>query len=332
MERKIALTGIKPTGSPHLGNYFGMYKPALELAKDYDTRYFIADYHGLNSIKDPKIIKELTYEVAATWLAMGLNPEESILYKQSAVCGTFELTILLMAFTSKGLMNRAHAYKAKVAENLEADRDPDDGVNMGLFTYPALMAADILQFDSDVVPVGQDQAQHLEMAIDIAQTINHNYRKELLKIPAPLIRESTGSVIGLDGRKMSKSYSNTIPLFLESKKLKKLLMKIVTNSQTVNEPKDPGKCNIFALYKLFADKQQQAEMRKKYLAGGMGWGKAKQELFEIMNETIAPIRSKYEDLINNKDYIDEVLREGAKKASEIVSGKVAFLRKELGLE
>ncbi|NQV18009.1 MAG: tryptophan--tRNA ligase [Armatimonadetes bacterium] len=332
MNKKIALTGIKPTGLPHIGNYFGMYKPALELAKDYDTRYFIADYHGLNSIKDPKIIKELTYEVAATWLAMGLNPEKSILYKQSAVCGTFELTILLMAFTSKGLMNRAHAYKAKVAENTEASRDPDDGVNMGLFTYPALMAADILQFDSDVIPVGQDQKQHLEMTIDIAQIINHNYGKELLKIPAALIRESTGSVIGLDGRKMSKSYNNTIPLFLPEKKLRKLLMKIVTNSQTVDEPKDPDKCNIFALYKLFADIQQQAEMRKKYLAGGMGWGNAKQELFEIMNETITPIRSKYENLIKNKDYIDEVLREGAEKAKEIVSRKLSFLREELGLQ
>ncbi len=332
MKKKIALTGIKPTGLPHIGNYFGMYKPAIELAKNYDTRYFIADYHALNSMKDPKKIRELTYEVAATWLAMGLNPKESILYKQSAVGGTFELTIFLLAFTSKGLMNRAHSYKAKVAENTEIGRDPDDGVNMGLFTYPVLMAADILQFDSDVVPVGKDQAQHLEMAVDIAQTINHNYGKELLKIPKALIRESTGSVIGLDGRKMSKSYNNTIPLFLPEKKLRKLLMKIVTNSQTVDEPKDPDKCNIFALYKLFADKQQQTEMRKKYLAGGMGWGNAKQELFEIMNETIAPIRNKYEDLINNKDYIDEVLRKGAEKASEIVSGKLYFLRKELGLE
>ena len=331
MNKKIALTGIKPTGLPHLGNYFGMYKPAIELAKDFDTRYFIADYHALNSVKDPGIIKELTYEVAATWLAMGLNPDKSILYKQSAVQGTFELATFLSAFTPKGLMNRAHSYKAKVQENQETGKDPDDGVNMGLFTYPVLMAADILQFDSDVVPVGKDQKQHLEMAVDIAQTINHNYEKELLKIPAALIRESTGSVIGLDGRKMSKSYNNTIPLFLPEKKLRKLLMKIVTNSQTVDEPKDPDKCNIFALYKLFADKQQQTEMRKKYQAGGMGWGNAKQELFEIMNETIAPIRSKYENLINNKDHIDEVLREGAEKASEIVSRKVAFLRKESGL-
>jgi len=331
MIRKIALTGIKPTGLPHIGNYFGMYKPAIELAKNYDTRYFIADYHALNSMKDPKKIRELTYEVAATWLAMGLNPKESILYKQSAVGGTFELTIFLMAFTSKGLMNRAHSYKAKVAENTEIGRDPDDGVNMGLFTYPVLMAADILQFDSDVVPVGKDQAQHLEMAVDIAQTINHNYGKELLKIPKALIRESTGSVIGLDGRKMSKSYNNTIPLLLPANKLRKLLMKIVTNSQTIEEPKDPDKCNIFALYKLFADENQIKQMREKYLAGGMGWGHAKQKLFEVINETLSPIREKYYRLIDNKDYIDEVLKSGAKRASEIVHKKMTFLKKEIGL-
>jgi len=331
MKRKIALTGIKPTGLPHIGNYFGMYKPAIELAKDYDTRYFIADYHALNSMRDPKIIRDLTYEVAATWLAMGLNPEESILYKQSAVCGTFELTTLLMAFTSKGLLNRAHAYKSKVQENTEAGKDPDDGVNMGLFTYPALMAADILQFDSDVVPVGQDQKQHLEMTIDIAQTINHNYGKELIKIPEALIREATGSIIGLDGRKMSKSYNNTIPLFLPPKKLRKLIMKIVTNSQTIEEPKNPDKCNIFALYKLFANTGQRQEMRKKYEVGGMGWGHAKQELFEIMNETLTPIRDEYTKIINNNNYIDEVLNKGAERANEIVSKKMIELRKAVGL-
>jgi len=183
MNKKIALTGIKPTGLPHIGNYFGMYIPALELAKEYDTRYFIADYHSLNQLKDPELVKKLSYEVAATWLAMGLNPDDSILYKQSAVQGTFELTTFLLTFTSKGLMNRAHSYKAKVQENTELGKDPDDGVNMGLFTYPVLMAADILQFDSDVVPVGKDQAQHLEMTTDITQSINHNYKKELLKIP-----------------------------------------------------------------------------------------------------------------------------------------------------
>ena len=331
MAKKIALTGIKPTGLPHIGNYFGMYKPALELAKDFDTRYFIADYHALNSLKDPKLVKELSYEVAATWLAMGLDPKDSILYKQSAVQGTFELTTFLMAFTSKGLMNRAHSYKAKVQDNKELNKDPDDGVNMGLFSYPVLMAADILQFDSDVVPVGKDQAQHLEMAVDIAQSINHNYKQELLKIPQAFIKESTGYVTGLDGRKMSKSYNNTIPLFLPSKKLRKLIMKIVTNSQSVEEPKDPDTCSIFSLYKLFASKDQQLELRKKYLAGGMGWGHAKQYLFEIMDETLAPIREKYTELINDKSYIDDVLKDGADRANEIVSRKMDFIRKAIGL-
>jgi len=331
MNKKIALTGIKPTGLPHIGNYFGMYIPAIELAKEYDTRYFIADYHALNTMRDPILLRELSYEVAATWLACGLNPEKSILYKQSAVQGTFELSTLLMAFTPKGLMNRAHAYKAKVAENTSNGKDPDDGVNVGLFTYPVLMAADILQFDSDVVPVGQDQAQHLEMTIDIAQAINRNYGKELLKIPQPLIRKETGVVIGLDGRKMSKSYNNTIPLFLEPKKLRKSIMKIVTNSQTIDEPKDPDKCNIFALYKLFASDEQISQLRQKYLSGGMGWGHAKQQLFEVMNATLTPLRDKYFKLIDNKDYLDEVLKKGAEKASEIVSRKIDFLRKEIGL-
>ncbi len=329
--KKIALTGIKPTGLPHIGNYLGMYKPAIALADEYDTRYFIADYHALNTMRNPQIIRELTYEVTATWLAMGLNPQKSILYKQSAVQATFELTTFLMAFTSKGLMNRAHSYKAMVQDNIENGKDPDDGVNIGLFTYPILMAADILQFDADVVPVGKDQKQHLEMAIDIAQSINHNYGKELLKIPEAIIPKDTGYVIGLDGRKMSKSYNNTIPLFLPPKKLRKLIMKIVTNSQTLEEPKNPDKCNIFALYKLFADKNQIAELRNKYLAGEMGWGYAKQKLFEVMNTTLEPIRDEYNKLIDDKNYLDQVLKNGSEKASKIVSDKMIFLRKEIGL-
>ena len=252
MKKGIALTGIKPTGTPHIGNYFGAIKPAIELTKEYDARYFIADYHALNSIKDPQKINEMTYEVAATWLACGLDPKKALVYRQSQVPQTFDLSTILLAFTSKGLMNRAHAYKALVQSNNELNRDADDGVNMGLFTYPVLMAADILLFDSDVVPVGKDQAQHLEMTIDIAQSVNHIYKKDVLTIPMPLIRESTHTVIGLDGRKMSKSYNNTIPLFLPPKKLRKLLMKVVTNSQTIEEVKDPDKFNVFSLFKLFA--------------------------------------------------------------------------------
>ncbi|HPR18593.1 MAG TPA: tryptophan--tRNA ligase [Candidatus Cloacimonadota bacterium] len=329
--RPIALTGIKPTGTCHIGNYFGAIQPALELTQDYDARYFIADYHALNIIKNPETIREYTYEVAATWLACGLDPDKTLVYRQSQVPETFDLSTILMAFTSKGLMNRAHAYKAMVQSNEEMGHDPDDGVNMGLFTYPVLMAADILLFDSDVVPVGQDQAQHLEMTIDIAQSFNFNYGKELLTIPQPLIRKETKTVIGLDGRKMSKSYGNTIPMFLPTKKLRKLIMKIVTNSQTIEESKDPEVCNIFAIYKLFADAAQQDALRKRYLAGGMGWGDAKQTLFEIIEAHITPIRERYEQIIADKTYIDQVLREGSVKAREIASRKISFLKKEIGM-
>ena len=331
MKKKIALTGIKPTGIPHLGNYLGAIKPAIELTKNYDALYFIADYHAVNSIRDAKILREMIYEVAATWLACGLDPEKTVLYQQSAIPETFELSTFLMAFTPKGLMNRAHAYKAMVQKNTLNKKDVDDGVNIGLFTYPILMAADILQFDSDVVPVGGDQAQHLEMAIDIAQSINHNYGTELLKIPQPLIRKNTGIVTGLDDRKMSKSYDNTIPLFLPPKKLRKLIMKIVTNSQTIDEPKNPDECNVFALYKLFADENQISEMRQKYEAGGMGWGHAKQELFELINAHLSPYRDKYNELMQNKNYIDKILEDGSVRAREIVVQKMKFIRQNIGL-
>jgi tryptophanyl-tRNA synthetase len=229
-------------------------------------------------------------------------------------------------------MNRAHAYKAMVQSNNELKRDQDDGVNMGLFTYPVLMAADILLFDSDVVPVGKDQAQHLEMTIDIAQSVNHIYKKDVLTIPKPLIREATQTVIGLDGRKMSKSYNNTIPLFLPTKKLRKLIMKVVTNSQTIEEVKDPDKCNVFTLYKLFTSNDQQNILREKYLAGGMGWGHAKQELFEVMEEMVSPMREKYDELMNNKDFIDKLLDEGSEKAQEIASEKMKLVKNILGFK
>lgn len=331
MSRKISCTGIKPTGLPHLGNYLGAIKPALELAEQYTTRYFIADYHALNSIKDPKLLKQYTYEIAAAWLACGLDPNRSLIYRQSQVPETFDLSTILLAFTPKGLMNRAHAYKAKVAENQELKRDPDHGVNMGLFTYPVLMAADILLFDTDVVPVGHDQLQHLEMTIDIAQSINHNYGIELLKIPQPKINKQTKTVIGLDGRKMSKSYNNTIPMFLSAKKLRKTIMKIVTNSQSLEEPKDPENCNIFALYKMFASPEQQEALRKRYLAGGMGWGHAKQELFEIVNEVLTPIRERYNQLLEDKALIDKILDEGSAKAREFASEKMIKIKKAIGV-
>lgn len=328
--KKISLTGIKPTGTVHIGNYFGAIKPALELAADYQARYFIADYHALNQIKDASVLKEYTLGVAASWLACGLDPEKVLFYRQSDVPETFELTTMLMCFTPKGLMNRAHAYKAVVADNEAAGKDPDSGVNMGLFTYPVLMAADILLFDADVVPVGKDQVQHIEIAADIAQAVNRNYRSELLRIPQAQISQLTQTIPGMDGRKMSKSYGNTIPLFQTSKKLRKQVMKIVTNSQEVDEPKDPETCNVFALYKLFADEEQQAALAQRYRAGGMGWGHAKQELFEKMDAVIAPMRERYDELMANPQEIEAILHRGGERARETAAATVSRLRKAMG--
>ena len=332
MNRKVSLTGIKPSGTPHIGNYFGAIKPAIELAEHYQARYFIADYHALNTIKDPVLLKELTHKLAATWLACGLDPETMLYYRQSDVPETFELTTILMAFTSKGLMNRAHAYKAWVQENTLSGNDPDAGINMGLYTYPVLMAADILLFDTNVVPVGKDQKQHVEIAADIAQAVNFAYGKGLLTVPEPVISESTQVVVGLDGRKMSKSYDNVIPLFLPPKKLRKIIMKIVTNSQEVEEPKDPDASHIFSLYKLFATPDEQTAARERYLAGGMGWGQAKQELFEIMDAHFAPMRDKYDALMEDPSHIDSILKEGAEKARVIAAETVKRLRTAIGID
>lgn len=328
---KIALTGIKPTGVLHIGNYFGAIQPALKLAEEYDARYFIADYHALNTVKNPQKLRSNALDVAAGWLASGLDPNKVIFYRQSAVPETFELATILMAFTSKGLMNRAHAYKAAVQENLEKSNDPDAGVNMGLFTYPALMAADILLFDSDVVPVGQDQTQHVEMAADIAQAINFNYKKELLKIPQALIQERVAVIPGLDGQKMSKSYGNTIPLFSSERQLHKLIMRVVTNSQMVDEPKDPDSSQIYQLYKLFADAEEQAALAGRYRAGGMGWGEAKEELFRVVNRTLTPLRNRFEKITADAKKLDAILAEGAEKARVIAKETLRRLRDAIGI-
>lgn len=331
MQKKVALTGIKPTGIPHIGNYIGAIKPALKLSETCEARYFIADYHALNAIKDAERLRELTYEIAAAWLACGLDPEKVLIYRQSQVPETFELMTMLLAFTPKGLMNRAHAYKAIVQKNKEDGTDIDDGVNMGLFTYPVLMAADILLFDTDYVPVGNDQFQHIEMAVDIAQSFNFIYKTEGFRLPQPLATEETKTVVGLDGRKMSKSYGNIIPLFASESELKKLIMRIVTNSQTLEEPKDPDSCSIFALYKLFAGKEQIEILHNRYITGGMGWGHAKTELYEVMNEELKPLRAKFDELMQNKDCIDQILLQGSQKARQLAAIKLASLRKIVGL-
>jgi tryptophanyl-tRNA synthetase len=328
---KIALTGIKPTGHLHIGNYFGAIKPALSLADSYNARYFIADYHALNAVKNPVELKQNIFEIAAGWLASGLDPKKVIFYRQSAVPETFELTTILMAFTSKGLLNRAHAYKAVVQTNIENGSDPDAGINMGLFTYPVLMAADILLFDTDVVPVGRDQTQHVEMAKDIAEAINFNYKKELLKIPSALVQEDVAIVHGLDGRKMSKSYGNVIPLFTNEKQLRKTVMRVITNSQGVDEPKNPDDSQIFSLYKLFASTDEQNKLAARYRAGGMGWGDAKEELFRVINRELSPMREKFDALIADPKQIENILEEGAEKARVIAKEKLRILRDAIGI-
>ena len=330
--KKVSLTGIKPTGELHIGNYFGAIKPALELAKEYDARYFIADYHALNTMKNPAELNSTIRHVAAGWLACGLDPEKVIFYRQSSIPEVFELTTMLMAFTAKGLMNRAHAYKAAVQQNTEKNNDEDAGINMGLFTYPVLMAADIIIFDSDVVPVGKDQVQHIEMAQDIAGSINANYGKQILKVPQAAVQEDVAVVPGLDGRKMSKSYGNVIPLFSSEKALRKTIMRIVTNSQSVEEPKDPQTCQIFGLYKLFADKSEQDALAVRYRAGGMGWGEAKEALFSAVNRCLSPINEHYNAIMADIPALDKILEQGAQKARPIAAATVKRLRKAAGVD
>jgi tryptophanyl-tRNA synthetase len=330
--RKISLTGIKPTGDLHIGNYFGAIKPALELAKEYDARYFIADYHALNTMKNPTELNHTIRQVAACWLASGLDPEKVIFYRQSSIPEIFELTTMLMAFTAKGLMNRAHAYKDAVDKNREKGDDTDAGINMGLFTYPVLMAADIIIFDSDVVPVGQDQKQHIEMAQDIAQSVNANYGQQVLKIPQAAFQEDSAIVPGLDGRKMSKSYGNVIPLFAPEKTLNKTIMRIVTNSQSVEEPKDPQTCQIFQLYKLFTKTDEQDALAKRYRSGGMGWGEAKEELFRVVNRELSPIRERYDAIMADIPALDKILEQGAAKARPIAAATVNRFRKAAGID
>jgi tryptophanyl-tRNA synthetase len=330
--KKVSLTGIQSTGDLHIGNYFGAIKPALDLAKEYDARYFIADYHALNSVKNPKELNHNIRSVAAGWLAAGLDPEKVIFYRQSSIPEDFELTIQIMAFTSKGLMNRAHAYKAAVWANNEKGDDPDAGINMGLYTYPILMAADILLFDSDVVPVGMDQMQHIEIAQDIAQAVNANYGKEILKVPQAAIQESVAVIPGLDGRKMSKSYNNTIPLFAPEKELHKTIMRIVTNSQGVEEPKDPDTSQIYLLYKLFATGEEQTALAGRYRSGGMGWGEAKEELFRVASRKLTPMRERFDELMADPGGLDAILAKGAERARPIAAATVKRFRQAAGID
>ena len=326
-----ALTGIKPTGEPHVGNWLGAIKPALALADTYETYYFIADYHALNTMYDAESLRKHTLSIAATYLAFGLDPERSVFYRQSEIPEVFELAWILACFTGKGLMNRAHSYKDAVAKNEAAQKDPDFNINMGLYSYPILMAADILMFSANVVPVGADQKQHVEIARDIAERINHNYKAPLFTLPEPRIEEQVKTIVGLDGRKMSKSYDNTIPLFLEEKPLQKRINQIVTNSQDPAEPKDPDQSHLFSLHRLLLSDAESQAVRAKYQAGGMGWGQAKKDYFETLNAQLKGPRDEYRRLMGDPGALHGILAKGRDRARAKASEFLDRIRTTIGI-
>ncbi len=316
-----ALTGIKPTDAPHIGNLLGMIEPALRLAEQHESYYFIADYHALTTLHDAKRMRQHTREVAASWLALGLDPKKSCLFVQSDVPEVQELTWMLACVTGVGLLERAHAYKAA------QDRNQD--INVGVFTYPVLMAADILIYDSNLVPVGKDQKQHVEMARDMAISFNARFGPTLV-VPEPLIREDVATIPGLDGQKMSKSYNNTIPVFCSSKELRKKVMQIQTDSKGMDEVKDPDTCNVFALYRFFASPEQQAELAARYRAPGLGYGHAKQALFEAMEARLAAPRERYEALLTRPEELEEILQDGAVRAQHLARNTMQRVREACG--
>ena len=331
---KVSVTGIKPTGEPHLGNYIGAIRPALELVRDYESIYFIADYHALTTVRDPEFLRHYTRSVAASWLAAGLDPDRTTFYRQSDVPETFELAWVLACLTGKGLMNRAHAYKAARDLNRAAGVDEDSGVNMGLFNYPILMAVDILIMEADVVPVGKDQVQHVEIAADIAGSFNHVYgRDHRLKVPTALIPETdTGQALpGLDGRKMGKSYDNTIPLFVPEKQLKKLVRRIPTDSTPVQAPKDPDRSPVFQLLEYFGSADVVGQTRRQLEAGGLGWGEVKNRLYEALAELLAPMRERYDALMQPESELDGVLAAGAEKARKRATAVLDQVRRAIGI-
>ncbi|MFK3796448.1 tryptophan--tRNA ligase [Pseudomonas sp. NPDC088444] len=328
------LTGITTTGTPHLGNYAGAIRPAIVASRqsDADSFYFLADYHALIKCDDPLRIQRSRLEIAATWLAAGLDVDRVTFYRQSDIPEIPELTWLLTCVAGKGLLNRAHAYKASVDKNVEAGEDPDAGVTMGLFSYPVLMAADILMFNAHQVPVGRDQIQHVEMARDIGQRFNHLFGqgKEFFVMPEALIEESVATLPGLDGRKMSKSYDNTIPLFSSAREMKDAISRIVTDSRLPGEAKDPDNSHLFTLYQAFATKAQSDEFRADLLQG-LGWGNAKQRLFQLLDSELGEARENYHRLIERPADLEDILLAGAQKARRIATPFLGELREAVGL-
>ncbi len=318
-----ALTGIQPSGSAHLGNLFGAMLPAIHLAEKYENSIiFLADLHALTTVHDAEKLHTLTINLATDLLALGLNPEKTILFKQSDVPAHSELSWILSTIAPMGLLQRAHSYKDKTAKGIDA--------SVGLFTYPILMAADILLYDAEIVPVGKDQKQHLEIARDLAEKFNHLFG-ETLTLPTPQIQEETAVIPGIDGKKMSKSYGNTIEIFADKKTLKRQIMQIVTDSAAVDDPKVPEGNSIYEIYKLFSTKQEQDDFAQKFRNGGMGYGDAKKILFEKAEAFLAPLREKREQLLRETQNIESVLQNGAQRANKIANKKLEQVKKQIGV-
>jgi len=332
-KKQRILTGITTTGTPHLGNYVGAIKPAIaaSLNPNTDAFYFLADYHALVKCNDAKRVEKSRLELAATWIACGLNPDVVTFYRQSDISEIGDLTWLLTCVASKGLLNRAHAYKAAIAANQNANTDPDASITMGLYCYPILMAADILIFNANLVPVGSDQIQHIEMARDIAMRFNYLYEQELFTLPQALVHKNSSATLpGLDGRKMSKSYNNTLPLFAKADDLRSLIDKIKTDSKLPGESKDPATSNLFKIYSAIASEQLSAQFAQD-LQDGLSWACAKQRLFELLDEYIAPKRARYYELLNKPQELEDILQAGARKARQISLPFMEKLREAVGL-
>ena len=331
MSTRRVLTGITTTGTPHLGNYVGAIRPAIaaSAAADRESFFFLADYHALIKCPDPAQVRRSTLEIAATWLALGLDTDRAVFYRQSDIPEIPELAWILNCSAAKGLMNRAHAYKAAVQANAEAGQEPDFGVSMGLFSYPVLMAADILMFRAHDIPVGRDQIQHVEMARDIAQRFNHNVA-ELFVLPRARVDDDVAVLQGLDGRKMSKSYNNTIALFEGEKKLRKAINRVKTNLLEPGEPKDPEHSTVFQLWCAFADQPGIEAMRRAF-AEGIAWGEAKQRLFERINDELSPARAHYQRLMAEPSHIEAVLNKGAQRARGYSRPFMQQLRDAVGI-
>lgn len=331
MSSTRVLTGITTTGTPHLGNYVGAIRPAIAASRDasVEAYLFLADYHALIKNQNPDEVAQSSREIAATWLALGLDPETTFFYRQSDIPEITELSWVLTCLAAKGLMNRAHAYKAAVQTNEESGEDPDFGITMGLFSYPILMAADILIFNAHQVPVGRDQIQHVEMARDIAQRFNHHYG-EIFTLPAAVTDDHVAVLQGLDGRKMSKSYGNTISLFGTPKQLQKSINKVKTNLLEPGEPKDADDSTVFQLWCAFADEAERARMRQAF-ADGIAWGEAKKQLFERVNDELAPARARYDHLMAHPGDVEAILATGAARLRPQSEGLLATVREAVGL-